>query len=63
METNVDLMRLPELDPAGSPRVAQNPYVPRLGVPAKRHVAEAPSVIVRLVNVAIRVPSLEWRRL
>ena len=36
-------MRLPELDPAGSPRVAQNPYVPRLGVPAKRHVAEAPA--------------------
>jgi len=40
-------MRLPELDPAGSPRVAMptprdahatsNPYVPRMGVPAKRY--------------------------
>ena len=41
-------MRLPDLDPAGSPRVAmptprgagENPYVPRMGVPAKRYGAQ-----------------------
>ena len=43
-------MRLPDIDPAGSPRVAMNaprvdhnPYVPRMGVPAKRYAGIPPA--------------------
>ena len=44
------MTRLPDIDPAGSPRVAMtnprvehnNPYVPRMGVPAKRYANIVP---------------------